>query len=110
MEIVGAEVAANAVATGKKAILFNPASVNLGAYDLNSDDYDGDMTAYVVDGEILNNIFGDISTPIDKLEIINKESIWEKIFKKASPAGNIYGLIDGLKNHSIETVIDGLEE
>lgn len=60
----GAEAAANAVATNRNAILFNPATVNLGAYGLNSSSYTGTMTAYIVKGEILNNIFGPISKPI----------------------------------------------
>lgn len=61
----GAEAAANAVATNRDAILFNPATVSLGAYDLNSNTYSANMTAYIVKGEILNNIFGWMSEPID---------------------------------------------
>lgn len=101
----GAEAAANAVATGKKAILFNPATVNLGAYGLNSKDYDSDMTAYIVDGEILNNIFWIISEPIDKLEIVNKEPRFQKILKSAFP---IYWLIDSYIKHDMYSVVKNL--
>ncbi|MBR2180972.1 MAG: RHS repeat-associated core domain-containing protein, partial [Oscillospiraceae bacterium] len=60
----GAEASANALATNKNAILFNPMSINPLAYGLNSSKYTADMTAYIVQGEILNNIFGNISKPI----------------------------------------------
>ena len=63
----GAEAAGNALATNKNAILFNPASINAYAYDLDVSKYTADMTAYIVKGEILNNIFGLISRPIDKM-------------------------------------------
>lgn len=68
------------------------------------------MVAYVVDGEILNNIFGDISEPIDKIEVINEESWLEKLFKKTNIFGRIYSFFDGLDNHSIDSVIKGLEK
>ena len=63
----GAEAAANAVATNKNAILFNPATVNLSAYNLSSKNYSADMTVYIVEGEILNQIFGWMSEPIDNV-------------------------------------------
>ncbi len=66
----GAEAAVNAVATNKNSILFNPATVNLSAYGLNSSDYFASMTAYIVKGEILNSIFGPVSKPIDKVEYL----------------------------------------
>ena len=66
----GAEAAAAAVATNSDSILFNPASVSLDMYGLNVEDYSADMDVYVVEGEILNNIFGWISTPIDDFEYI----------------------------------------
>nr|WP_242617245.1 hypothetical protein [Enterococcus faecium] len=60
----GAEAAANAVATDTNAFLFNPATVNLSAYELNSSTYTADMIAYIVKGDALNNIFGGMSNPI----------------------------------------------
>ena len=66
----GAEAAAAAVATNNDSILFNPASVALDMYGLNAEDYTADMDVYVVEGEILNNIFGWISRPIDDFEYI----------------------------------------
>ena len=63
----GAEAVANAVATNRNSIVFNPATTSLSAYDLSSKKYSADMTVYVVKGEILNTLLGPISTPIDKL-------------------------------------------
>jgi hypothetical protein len=61
------EVAANAVATCMNAIIFNPATVNLRAYGLNSANYSGSMTAFIVRGDALNNVFGFVSRPIDQV-------------------------------------------
>lgn len=65
----GAEAIANAVATNRNGITFNPAKPNLSAYsDLFTPeywgshyikDYSANTTNYVVDGEILNYLFGD---------------------------------------------------
>jgi len=93
----GAEAAANAVATKKNAILFNPATVNLSAYELDSSNYSASMTAYIVEGEILNYIFGYISGPIDKVEYLPEVypiNTW-------NPKANIENAV---KNHSMETV------
>ena len=66
----GAEAAANAVATNLNAILFNPATVNLSAYGLSASDYNASMNVFIVNGEILNGIFGPFSSPIDKLTFL----------------------------------------
>ncbi|TCL53579.1 DUF2974 family protein, partial [Hydrogenispora ethanolica] len=76
----GAEAAANAVATKKyNAILFNPASVNLKAIGLNSSDYRGNMTAYIVKNEPLNFLFGGISKPIDNVVYLPQQS-WNPLY------------------------------
>ena len=69
---------------------FNPASVNASAYGLNPNNYTASMTAYIVDGEILNMIFGGISAPIDRVEVLQRYS-WNPIV-----------------NHSMEAVKQGL--
>jgi hypothetical protein len=50
----GAEAAANAVATNRNAILFNPAAVNLDSYNLSVSSYSANMNVYVVKGEPLS--------------------------------------------------------
>lgn len=69
-----------AIATNSDSTLFNPASVSLGMYGLNSKDYTADMYVYVVEGEPLNNLFGPISKPIDNFEYIyyDKGGVLEK--------------------------------
>lgn len=58
----GAEAMANAVATNKNAITFNPAKANMAAYSQTRSarkSYTGSMTHYIVEGEILNDKFGE---------------------------------------------------
>jgi hypothetical protein len=52
----GAEAAANAMATNRNAVLFNPAPFIPRAYGLSRSNYSGTMTSYIVKGEILNNL------------------------------------------------------
>jgi RHS repeat-associated protein len=82
----GAEAAANAVATNRNAILFNPATVNLGAYGLNRSTYAGKMTAYIVKGEILNDIFGPISKPIGSIVYLPQQSWWNPVYNHSMAA------------------------
>jgi len=76
----GAEAAANAVATNRNAILFNPASVNLRAIGLNSATYTGNMTAYIVKNEPLNFLFGGISKPIGSVVYLPQQSWWNPLY------------------------------
>ena len=103
----GAEAAANAVATDRDAILFNPATVNLAAYDLDSNDYTSDMTAYIVEGEMLNKVLGVVSTPIDEKKPLKEDSFWIKLLK-STPIGQIYDLVEGYFDHFMDTVIESL--
>ena len=60
----GGEAMANAVATNRNAITFNPAKANLAVYSETKNtrkSYTGTMTHYVVEGEILNDKFGNPS-------------------------------------------------
>lgn len=65
--IPSAEEAAGAVATNRNCIIFNPATVNLGAYGLSADDYSASMTAYIVRNEPLHALEGWFSVPIGQL-------------------------------------------
>ena len=59
----GGEAMANAVATNRNAITFNLAKANLPVYGLGQAKkaYSATMIHYVVEGEILNSLFGDAS-------------------------------------------------
>ena len=88
----GAEAAANAVATNRNAILFNPAAAALKEYGLDANTYSADMTAYVVKGEplnALNSLLG--ARVIDNYETLP--------FYSWNP----------LKNHSMEAVKSGVK-
>ncbi|MBU5676150.1 hypothetical protein KQI88_06950 [Alkaliphilus sp. MSJ-5] len=99
----GAEAAANAVANNKNAILFNPATVNLKAYGLDSSEYTASMIAYIVEGDILNTVEGWFSKPIESvvdLPIQYPVNTW-------NPKRNID---NGIKNHSMDAVKDAIKE
>jgi len=93
----GAEAAANAVATNKNCIIFNPATVNLEAYDLSSSNYTASMTAFIVKGDALNTAEGWFSEPIDKAVYLTQQhgghwydawqtSEWQRVQNHLMPA------------------------
>ncbi len=99
----GAEAAANAVATGKNAILFNPATVNLDAYGLKSSEYTASMTTYIVKGDILNTAEWWFSKPIDNVVYLpNKYDVNTSI-----PALNI---VNSISNHGMPAVKQAIKE
>ena len=75
----GQEAAANAIATNRNAILFNPAAISASLYGLDSKKYTGadenGMTVYIVQGEFLNYINRAMgATPIDKVIYLPQQS------------------------------------
>lgn len=99
----GAEAAANAVATDKNAILFNPATVNLKGYGLNNADYTASMTAYIVEGDILNIVEGWFSKPIDNMIYLPTQhpiDTW-------NPIKNVNNSVE---NHLMSSVKDAIIE
>ncbi|WP_083878393.1 RHS repeat-associated core domain-containing protein [Acetivibrio cellulolyticus] len=104
----GAEATANAVATNKNCIIFNPATVNLSAYGLNTKGYTANMTAYIVKGEILNNIFGSVSKPIGKVVYLpnqNKTPWWVQGLSR-----DVVNLSNSIQNHLMGSVKKALKE
>jgi hypothetical protein len=99
----GAEAAGNALATNKNAILFNPASINAYAYDLDVSKYTADMSAYIVKGEILNNIFGPISRPIDKMVYLPTQ------YSVNTPIEEL-NLVNSVRNHFMSAVKEAIKE
>ncbi|MBJ6361856.1 RHS repeat-associated core domain-containing protein, partial [Paenibacillus sp. GCM10012307] len=100
----GAEAAANAVATGRDAILFNPATVNLSEYNLDSSTYSGKMTAYIVKGEVLNQVFGPTSKPIGSVVYLPTQY---RVNYRWNVVKNVR---NSLKNHSMDAVKNALKE
>lgn len=96
----GAEAIINAVATNKNAITFNPANPNLFQYGLSKEGYKGNVTNYVVVGDILNWSLGEASVGNTKyLPIQHKWTVWE-FFTKGG-----YTILDKrIQNHSMEAV------
>lgn len=109
----GAEAAANAVATNKNCILFNPATVNLSAYGLSEDNYHASMTAYIVEGEILSLTMGWMSKPIDNVVYLPSQykanyGEWYEVWKNAKE--RINSLDYPIQNHLMDAVIKALKE
>ena len=52
----GAEAIANAVATNRNAIVFNPVTAFLDEYNLSVENYTGNILSYVVEGEMLDTL------------------------------------------------------
>lgn len=100
----GAEAAANAVATNKNSIIFNPATVNLEAYGLSSSNYSASMTSFIVQGEILNSAEGLFSNPIDKAVYLPQQhgGHWYQLWQTS--------IIDMIRNHMMDSVINALKE
>ncbi len=78
----GAEAAANAMATGKDAVLFNPAVLRYSNRYGIGDEYDGNMVSYIVSGEILSKTDGLIhnNLPGEKKYIGEDFDLWNNIF------------------------------
>ncbi|WP_197270656.1 hypothetical protein [Paenibacillus alvei] len=105
----GAEAAANAIVTNKNAILFNPAKLStfvntkVGLY---YQVYTAKINAYVVNGEILNELFGAVDTPGGAVHYLRSQyplgrwNIWN--FKK--------NIENSIENHSMGSVINALKE
>ncbi len=107
----GAEAAANAVATGTNCIVFNPATVFLEEYEgTRGKNYTASMTAYIVEGEILNIIFGPISTPIGTVVYLPSQHNTHTL--KGSPLAVYIAnkISDALNNHSMDSLIKALKQ
>ena len=119
----GAEAMANAVATNKDAIVFNPAKANYAAYGLNTKAYTQEMTSYVVFGEILSDaymlintlplsypsartspfLFDDFLTLVAPIAVHSSPEIGEVVYLP-NPKGHI------VQDHSMVSVIDVMKK
>lgn len=116
----GGEALANAKATNRDAIVFNPAIPNYEFYGLENDKYTAEATSYVLFGEALSSMYAilgynDLSlwkyltpTLVDNIIakcsrfVFNSKMFWKTKFlfnKGWSP----------LDDHSIQSIIDALE-
>ena len=121
----GAEAVANAIATNKNAIIFNPARANYLIYGLSTEGYNGNVTSYVVEGEFLSCLY-------DKLEELasnknskrSKVSLIDILASKLIDSVNDYVMMspqigktimlpsqgnDAITNHTMQSVIDALK-
>jgi hypothetical protein len=97
----GAEAAANAIVTNKNAILFNPMIPNLVGCGIDSSAYTGEMTSYVVEGEILNQTFGEMQ--------IGK-TVYLPMQYRANTLLDAANFINGIRNHIMPAVKKAIKE
>lgn len=99
----GAEAAINAVKFGQDAIVFNPSWSNLKANQLDPADYTGNITAYVVEGEILDQLVGPLNRGTYDVVYLPGQHTTE------TPSNLVNGY-NAVRNHLMDAVVDGLEE
>jgi RHS repeat-associated protein len=100
----GAEAAGNALATNRNAKIFNPAAINAKAYGLDSKNYTGNMTAFIVKGDILHSKLNWWSAiPIDKVVFLPRQhgSLFDK-----EPLRTY----NQIRNHMMSSVFNALKE
>ena len=114
----GAEALAAAVATGKNAIVFNPAIPNFAAYNLSADNYSGNAVSYIVKGEALNQLFG--APGVGTIEPLPTQYIpLKQVYTWPTPKNLVARSITqkivtisqvrcAVKNHLMDAVISGL--
>ena len=99
----GAEAAANAVATNRNCITFNPAVVNYKKYNLNPYRYTAHMTTYIVQGDILNTLEGGFRGFSGKIIYLPKQ------YGKGWYYGGGLSVAFGVKNHLLDAVEKALK-
>ncbi|WP_270170232.1 hypothetical protein [Paenibacillus sp. SYP-B4298] len=78
----------------------------LQTYDLKATSYTAKMTAFIVKGELLNSIFGGISTPIGEVKYLPTQ-VWKQF---NGPFGIKFRVPDPVGNYGMEAVIAALRE
>jgi len=110
----GAEASANAVATGKNAIVFNPAYANLSAYDLGNSNYTESLKSYVVKGDILDTVNSATRFIVSGKKIGTRHDLKQQHFVsgwvKLTIAKTTAQVTAGVKNHLMGAVISALEK
>lgn len=100
----GGLAAANALATDKNAITFNPAALssatkrNLGLYSMNK----GNIFNVIIEGEFVDYSQSKLGMSLDGDKIM----IHSDYLEATSKLGDLLNMIMRFKNHSIDTVID----
>jgi len=101
----GAEATANAVATNRGAILFNPMAANLAANGLFGDELfynnKAGITAYIVKGDILNGPFSTLHSPVVRMIYLDTSAPtpWWK---------TVFNFPNGIENHLPDAIRNGL--
>ncbi|MBQ6697885.1 MAG: RHS repeat-associated core domain-containing protein, partial [Oscillospiraceae bacterium] len=100
----GAEALAAAVATGRNAMVFNPAKPNLSDYNLSTNNYTGNAMSYVVRNEALNNLFGEPG--IGKVKYLDQQykTPWYLIGRVRKVAD----VVNSIRNHMMDAVLSGI--
>ena len=122
----GAEAISNALATDKDAITFNSARPNYKAYGLDNEGYNGTITPFVVQGEILSSVYESLPSSVLLFERVTMfgglmQNCLAKIIVMLTPAVYQSPMIsepimlprqDGndVANHLMPAVIEAMKE
>ena len=106
----GPEAELGAVATGRNAILFNPAAANLSAYGLDYSGYKGQISTYIVSGEIINNTEGLIAKPAGNVTYLPTQHSLSSLGRFISGPVISAGIdaYNSIQNHYMSSVISAL--
>ena len=107
----GAEAIAMALETGKDAVLFNPASYDWEKFGLDVEGYKGNVTSYIIEGEMLNETVGrKWYVPGEKI-VIERDSDWKTIFNRYIMLGgagllpSILQIKDNVEDHGLSNFV-----
>ena len=105
----GGLASANALATGKEAFTFNAAGLSNSTIDKYKLNNKANIFAYIVKGDILNSLQGPFSLgAIGKRTYLNGYKS-NPLLKLMPSLYAIDKILIGIKNHSMETVIEGIK-
>ncbi|MCQ4936304.1 hypothetical protein [Anaerotignum propionicum] len=100
----GVEAVANALASNKNCIVFNPATTFIKENGVSNKDYTASMTVFIVKGEILHSAEGWLSRPVDKLIYLPTQ------YKSKWYDSSLTKLQNSINNHGMEAVKKALKK
>ncbi len=104
------EAEAGAVKTNKNAILFNPAAANLSAYGLDYSAYKGQISTYIVSGEIINNTEGLVIKPAGNVTYLPTQHSLSPLGRfLLGPVSSVIDVYNSVQNHYMSSVISALK-
>ncbi len=108
----GVEAAANAIATDRNAIVFNPAAINPNSYSLSVSSYTGSIDAFIVRGDALHAVEHWVSWPISDPIFLPQQygSSLYQLERNIPFYGGVAEMALSIFNHQMSAVISAMKE